>query len=300
MTLHASPPEERQDENVRAVAEGESDSAAELYLALLKNVLLRVNPPERYREFPQSRLKRNWLAAFVYPKVQSILRRFDLALCSTKLNQEQRERGSDWPSEADTMIGVARLNNLHDCVRTVLREGVPGDFIETGVWRGGACIFMRAALNAYGDGERTIWVADSFEGLPRPDSTYPADEKSGLRFHEFNDILGVPLEQVKNNFKRYGVLDSRVQFLKGWFRDTLPTAPMERLAILRLDGDMYGSTIEALEHLYPKLSPGGFAIVDDYSAIPECNQAVTDYRTKHGINDMIVEIDCDGAFWRKS
>lgn len=278
----------------------QAQSAAELYLALLKDVLLRINPPERYREFPRSKLKRNALASFAYPRLQSFLRRFDLALCSTKLDRDQRESGSDWPSEADSMIGVARLNNLHDCVRTVLEDGVPGDFIETGVWRGGACIFMRAALEAYGDRQRTVWVADSFEGLPRPGKDYPADIASGFDFYKFNDVLGVSLEQVKSNFKRYGLLDSRVQFLKGWFCDTLPGAPVQRLAILRLDGDMYGSTIEALESLFPKVSIGGFIIVDDYVAIPECKRAVTDYRAKHNITDTIIEIDRDGAYWRKS
>ncbi len=298
MTNAASPSETDVTSGLPSQTLGQS--SAELYLALLKDVLLRINPPERYREFPRSRLQRSALASFAYPRLQSFLRRFDLALCSTRFDPNQRELGSDWPSEADSMIGVARLNNLHDCVRTVLEDGVPGDFIETGVWRGGACIFMRAALKAYGDSKRTVWVADSFEGLPRPGKDHPADIDSGFDFYKFNDVLGVSLEQVKNNFKRYGLLDSRVQFLKGWFRDTLPSAPIQRLAILRLDGDMYGSTIDALESLFPKVSVGGFIIVDDYVAIPECRQAVTDYRAKHKITDAIIEIDRDGAFWRKS
>jgi O-methyltransferase len=280
-------------------AQNQDQSAAELYLALLKDVILRINPPERYREFPKSRLNRNRLASFAYPRLQSFLRRFDLALCSTRFDRDLRESGSDWPSEADSMIGVARLSNLHDCVRTVLEEGIPGDFIETGAWRGGACIFMRAALKAYGDDYRTVWVADSFEGLPRPNRDYRADVESGFDFYKFNDVLGVSLERVKNNFKKYGLLDSRVRFLKGWFRDTLPVAPIKRLAILRLDGDMYESTMQALESLFPKLSVGGFVIVDDYVAIPECRQAVTDYRVKHQITDIIIQIDRDGAYWRK-
>ena len=298
MTNAAVPSEH--DAAARLATQSQDQSAAELYLALLKDVLLRINPPERYREFPQSRLERSALASFAYPRLQSFLRKYNLALCSTKFDRDQRESGSDWPSEADSMIGAARMNNLHDCVRTVIEDGIPGDFIETGVWRGGACIFMRGALKAYGDGQRTVWVADSFQGLPRPEKDYPADLDSGFDFYKFNDVLGVSLDQVKNNFRRYGLLDNRVQFLKGWFRDTLPAAPIQRLAILRLDGDMYGSTIEALESLFPKLSVGGFVIVDDYVAIAECKQAVTDYRAKHNIAGSIVEIDRDGAFWRKN
>jgi O-methyltransferase len=278
-----------------------SSAPAELYLKLLKDVLLRINPPEKYKEFPKSRLrKKSALAALVYPRLQRFLRRFSLALCSTNINPEWKQTGSAWPSEADSMIGMARLDNLHDCVRTVLLDRVPGDFIETGVWRGGACIFMRAALDAYGDRERNVWVADSFEGLPRPHDDFPDDTNSKQDFYQYNDVLGISMEQVKSNFSRYGVLDSRVKFLKGWFKDTLPTAPIGPLAILRADGDMYESTMQALEALFPKVSRGGFVIVDDYLAIEECRKAVTDYRVAHGINDEIIPIDRDGVFWRVS
>ena len=92
--------------------------------------------------------------------------------------------------------------------------------------------------------------------------------------------IAVSLDEVKANFSRYGMLDQPVHFLKGWFKDTLPTAPIERLAILRLDGDMYSSTFDALKHLYPKLSRGGFVIVDDYH-IDACRKAVTDFRERN-------------------
>ena len=88
----------------------------------------------------------------------------------------------------------------------------------------------------------------------------------------------MPLEHVKENFQRYGLLDEQVRFVKGWFRDTLPHVPIERLAVLRLDGDLYESTIQALDGLYHKLSPGGFVIVDDYGNVPACRQAVNDFR----------------------
>jgi len=74
-----------------------------------------------------------------------------------------------WPSHAHTMIGLERLDNIRECLEGVLAEGVAGDLIETGVWRGGATIFMRAVLKAHGVADRTVWVADSFSGLPQPD-----------------------------------------------------------------------------------------------------------------------------------
>src|SRR5262249_40597628 len=158
----------------------------------------------------------------------------------------------------------------------------------------GACIFMRAALNVYGDQTRKIWVADSFEGLPKPDGRYHQDEGD---IHWTMSPLAISLDQVKDNFSRYGLLDERVRFLKGWFKATLPTAPIERLALLRLDGDMYSSTMDALASLYPKLSSGGYAIIDDYGAIEACRKAVTDFRERNKINDPILPIDWAGVYW---
>jgi O-methyltransferase len=111
--------------------------------------------------------------------------------------------------------------------------------------------------------------------------------------------LGVSLETVQANFRRYGLLDDRVKFLPGWFRDTLPVAPVERIAVLRLDGDMYESTHLALTHLYPKLASGGFLIVDDYGALPNCRRAVEDFRHAHAITDSMVSVDWTGMYWRK-
>jgi len=208
-----------------------------------------------------------------------------------------REYGWDWPSVAHTMIGVKRLANIRSLVESVIGNNVPGDFIETGVWRGGACILMRAVLDAYGVKDRKVWLADSFEGLPAPDDEkYPAD--SGDKFHTFPE-LAVSLEEVKRNFARYGLLDDQVQFLKGWFKDTLPNAPIEKLAILRLDGDMYESTALALQNLYPRLSPGGFVVVDDYGAVEGCRLAVEDYRRANHISEPLEWIDWTGVWWRK-
>jgi O-methyltransferase len=210
-----------------------------------------------------------------------------------------RESGLDWPSRAESMIGLKRMSNIQDCIAAIIKDDVPGDLIETGVWRGGACIFMKANLRAWGDTTRRVWLADSFEGLPKPDPVrYPAD--AGDRLHEQTG-LAVGVEQVRHNFERYGLLDDRVEFLVGWFKDTLPTAPVEQLSLMRLDGDMYESTIQAIEPLYPKLAPGGFCIIDDFgSHASQAGQAVHDYRAQHGITDEIVRIDEFGAFWRKS
>jgi Macrocin-O-methyltransferase (TylF) len=216
---------------------------------------------------------------------------------SADYDAAKRLIGSDWPSHAHTMIGLKRLRNLRRLIPRVLEDRIPGDFIETGVWRGGACIYMRALLMAYGVTDRRVWVADSFGGLPPPNpERYPADAGSNL--HKIG-LIAVPLEEVKKNFAKYNMLDEQVVFLNGWFKDTLPNAPIEKLAILRLDGDMYESTIQALDSLYPKLSPGGFVIIDDYF-LPACRKAVDDFRAQNGIADIVEDIDGIASFWRKT
>jgi len=210
-----------------------------------------------------------------------------------------RQSGFAWPVRAHTMIGRRRLDRLQSCVETIVRENIPGDLIETGVWRGGACIMMRAILKAHNDTSRTVWVADSFAGLPPPEAgAYPAD--AGDVHHTFGEFIAISRNQVEDNFARYGLLDQQVRFLQGWFKDTLPTAPIEQLAVIRLDGDMYESTIQALEALYEKLSPGGFVIVDDYELEP-CAKAVHDFREARGITDIIDSTEGKpGSFWRRS
>jgi O-methyltransferase len=216
-----------------------------------------------------------------------------------RFDESKRRVGRDWPTPllAHTMIGLKRLDNLQMCIENVIADGVPGDLIETGVWKGGSTIFMRGVLRAYGETRRRVWVADSFEGLPPPNThAYPEDAGD---IHFTIESLKISLDQVKDNFAAYDLLDEQVVFLKGWFSDTLPAAPIDRLAVLRLDGDMYESTMVALKSLYPRLAVGGFVIVDDY-CIASCRKAVTDFRREAGIADEIVDIDGTGVYWRRS
>jgi hypothetical protein len=209
-----------------------------------------------------------------------------------------RHDGRDWPSVAHTMIGLRRMDNLHSTVERVLSDDVPGDLVETGVWRGGACIFMRAALRAHGVKDRRVWVVDSFEGMPDVSAEGDTDDAQ-LKLHLYNDVLGVSLDQVRRNFDKYGLLDDQVEFLQGWFADTLPTAPIDRVAVLRLDGDLYSSTMDSLTNLYPKVSPGGFVIVDDY-VIPGCARAIHDFRAANGITEPLIAIDDSASYWRRA
>lgn len=196
-----------------------------------------------------------------------------------------------------TMIGKRRLDNIQYCMETVLDENIPGDMIETGIWRGGATIFMRGVLEAYGITDRVVWAADSFEGVPSP--TCPEDNGFVIDSSVL-PVLAVSLEEVMELFERYDLLDEQVNFVNGWFKDTLKTVPIDRLALLRLDGDLYESTMDALNPLYRKVSKGGFVIVDDYFSCPPCKLAIDEFRATNNIYDELIRIDDQSVFWRKS
>jgi O-methyltransferase len=213
-------------------------------------------------------------------------------------NGELRAEGRDWPAIAHTMVGSRRLENLRDLAQRALDQGISGDFIEAGVWRGGCCILMRGVLAANGVKDRKVYAADSFAGLPRPDpQRYPQDDS--WNFHRYKQLV-VSSEQVKSNFTRYGLLDDQVIFVEGSFRDTLPSLQAGPFSLIRLDGDWYESTYVALDALYPKLSPGGFVIVDDFHLIPPCRQAVIDYRSRYEITAAMHDVDWNASWWQKT
>lgn len=270
-----------------------------LYLDLLKRCLTNmIYSDYEYFEFmPCKKLR-----VFLFQKLLMPLLRKTLEKSNAKViipysyDENRRILGFDWPPTAHTMIGLKRLDNIQYCVEEVIMNNIPGDLIEAGVWRGGATIFMRAILKAHGVTDRKVWVADSFEGLPKPDEKkYPQDKGD---MHYAINFLAVSMEIVKQNFQKYGLLDEQVCFLKGFFKDTLPNAPIKKLAVMRLDGDMYESTMDVLKNLYHKLSVGGFIIIDDY-ILKGANSAVHDFRKERGINEKIILIEGEGAYWQK-
>jgi len=196
------------------------------------------------------------------------------------------DQSGDCPGEPPGRARLARAGAYHDWHEA---HG------ELAILCGGCFASERA--RGLDRNRRMAWVADSFAGLPPPDpGKYPADAEDK---HHTITPLAVSLEEVRENFKRYSLLDDQVCFLKGWFKDTLPNAPLKRLAVVRLDGDMYESTMDGLTNLYPKLSVGGYLIVDDFGAVRGCRKAVEDFRLTHGITESIQQIDWGGVFWRR-
>jgi O-methyltransferase len=280
---------------------------ADRYLDLLKSALCASLYDESAWRRVGGPLKQQVAAASISGKMIAKLKRAflgglqakNLALVRTvAFDAEIRASGQDHPLFGYTMTGRKRLDALHFCIDEILKADVPGDFIETGVWRGGSAILMRAILNTYGVRDRVVWCADSFEGMPVPkEADRLIETLSDLSDWEY---MSVSLEQVRDNFARFGLLDNQVRFLKGWFCDTLPTAPISRLSLLRLDGDLYDSTRDALLHLYDKVSPTGFIIVDDYNSWRGCRMAVDEFRRERGISAKIEWIDSSSILWKVS
>ena len=199
----------------------------------------------------------------------------------------------------DTMSVPACVDNLQFCIEETIKNRVPGDLIETGVWKGGLPVFMRGILKAYGIVDRAVWVADSFAGLPKPDPEKHLRDAMWYFLTEPIEGLKIPLDYVESIFRKYDLLDDQVNFLQGWFSDTLPNAPIQNLAVMRLDGDWYESTMCSLKALYPKLSPGGFVIIDDYGLPLDCKRAVDEYRQIHHIKEPKIWINEQAIYWKK-
>lgn len=265
------------------------------YFDLLKKTLTGYIYPESADKIIEKHCGRSPRAVIINLLVTQAAKRGIQLIRRHPFDATMREEGRDQPSIGYSMAGLKRLDNAKLAIETALKENIPGDVIECGVWRGGCSIYMSAVLQA-NKSDRTLWLADSFEGLPKPNAVkYPADKGDTLYQREF---LSVPIETVKENFRRFGLLSDSVKFLKGWFKDTLPVAPIKQIAVLRADGDMYESTIDILANLYWKVSPGGFVIIDDYYNWQNCRQAVTEFRERNKIKSTLVPIDRDAVYWR--
>ncbi|HEX8173432.1 MAG TPA: PqqD family peptide modification chaperone [Thermoanaerobaculia bacterium] len=271
------------------------------YLDLLKRALVNLIYPEH--ELRIEHLEQHGAPADLYAHQRAMRDiRYDEAgqfedLVRTKTHGLVRHRQPTRYSH--TMIGLRRLENLHYCAASVFANGVAGDFLEAGVCQGGAAIFLRALQVAYGQEQRKTWVADSFCGLPLP--TEEIDVKYEMDLSEpLYPWLAISRRAVEDNFRTYDLLSDNVRFLEGWFSDTLPSAPIGELAILRIDGDLYESTRDVLTALYDRLSPGGFVIIDDYGAFAACRAAVDEFREQRGITATARWIDWTSIYWQKA
>ena len=256
----------------------------------------------------------------------------------TLLNRQYNDHdgyvdGSKWPPQANavTMAGQRRIDHMVALLAVAVEAGVPGSFIETGVWRGGISfmaaktldvlhqVALRAAgTSAWPRASRLVYLCDSFSGIPNQyeyarapgrSHLHPPDNMYDRKAHTNTILNRNSLDRVQADARRFHLDTSHLRFEKGFFNESLPALLRREadahFAIVRLDGDTYWSTYEALELLYPRLSPGGFLIIDDYVDWLGCRQAVHHYRKVANITAPIALVPhtngetVRGAYWRK-
>lgn len=200
--------------------------------------------------------------------------------------------------------GRARMLLMDSLARQVLSAGVPGDFVEAGVYRGGMSVYLAGLLRALGGGERRLWALDSFKGCPAPEDLLGSRFARAPQARDDARWAGryaCSIDSVRSHFAQHDLLDDRVRLVQGMFHETLPSTEIERVSLLHIDADLYSSTAEVLEHLYPKLSPGGFVVFDDYG-FPECRRAVHDLRSALAVTTPIrlAATRWPVAYWQKT
>lgn len=205
----------------------------------------------------------------------------------------------------------ATICHTYKIAVTCLQENIPGDFVECGVGAGTQICAMGHACQLFKSNKK-IHAFDSFEGIPFAgpnDVSQPGigEIKHDVHVADLNTLLvssGITvhaLDNVQNNIYKWRVRYNNFLFHKGWFQHVLPVVhdQINQIAFLRLDGDLYESTLVCLEYLYPKIVKGGYIVIDDY-ALPGCKKAVDQYLAKHDLQPQIrAVIDGSGpVYWK--
>jgi hypothetical protein len=201
-----------------------------------------------------------------------------------------------------TMTSPERLYALIQAVRHVSAAPIPGSIVECGVWRGGSMLAVARTLIEAVDATRDLYLYDTYEGMSQPgaqDVDIEGQAASALlkdqdRSDPESAWCYATLEDVRRTLSSTGYDESRMHFVKGKVEDTIPESAPDRIAVLRLDTDWYESTRHELEHLYPRLSPGGVLIIDDYGHWAGCRQAVDEYFAAQGIHLLLSRVDYTG------
>lgn len=199
-----------------------------------------------------------------------------------------------------TMTSAERIAALVETVRYVVANGIKGDFVECGVWRGGSSMAVAMVLKELGDTSRELYLYDTYEGMSAPTeedtdvfgrSAQPKFEDRKLG-DDSSEWCRSPIEEVTRNIKSTGYPEDRIHLIKGKVEDTIPThMPAGDLAILRLDTDWYSSTRHELLHLYPRLVSKGVMILDDYGHWEGVRRAVDEYFEAEKLRPLMNRID---------
>jgi hypothetical protein len=205
-----------------------------------------------------------------------------------------------------TMTTPRRIAALCDGVEHVVRSGVPGALVECGVWKGGSMMAAALTLLRLGASDRDLYLFDTFQGMPPPteDDVFSAyDGYSPMRHWRRRANRGGPAEsswhyvsagEVRAALLSTGYPAERLHLVEGRVEETLPAGAPDGIALLRLDTDWYESTRHELETLYPRLSPGGVLVLDDYGHYEGARRAVDEYFDAHGGRPLLTRVDYTG------
>ena len=193
-----------------------------------------------------------------------------------------------------TMTSKERGYALYNAVKYIIEAGIPGDFVECGVWRGGSAMIMASTLVRMKETSRKLWLYDTFEGMTRPtdeDMEIYSHRRATELSRKEKEWCSVSLDEVKGNMSRTRFPSSNVVFVKGKVETTIPKSAPGKIALLRLDTDWYGSIQHELTHLFPRISDLGVLIIDDYGYWTGVRRAVDEYIERNGISIMLNRVD---------
>jgi len=207
-----------------------------------------------------------------------------------------------------TMTSVERQVALLDAVRYTVRRGIPGDFVECGVWRGGSSMIIALALLEMGVRDRDLYLFDTYEGMTPPtDADRSLDGRSAraqLDEQSKSDASSVwccaGIDDVLANMTSTGYPRERIHLVKGPVEETIPGVLPATIALLRLDTDWYESTRHEMLHLFPRLSADGVLIIDDYGHWQGARRAIDEYFAEHGSCHLMHRLDYTGRMLTKN
>jgi len=208
-----------------------------------------------------------------------------------------------------TQLSYERLVTLYQQVVYLERNQLPGALVECGVWRGGAAAMMALANLAEASERRMLHLFDSFQGMPEPNLAHDGEQAlrwAGRRGDGSLVSTGVNVaspEDVKSLIiDRIGYPASSVVVHQGWFQDTLPVARPQigPIALLRVDGDWYESTLVVLDYLFDLVIPRGVVVFDDYGAFEGCRRATDEFLARRAPHAYLHYIDYTGRYLIKS